>query len=297
MPGSFPLRDESSDASDSDIEIIPSSAFYKGRLATTPSKPGSSSNVSGTQQAKLERPNFSPEAQIAGHAAISRTGQSASSDALQKAMYGKQPTPSWMNAAGPSRAPAQNPFGIHAQQPLNGSTGGYVYPSSYNRVNGVVDIPGLPGRAGAYPGGSMQNPVQPLGYTLNNGTYPAGNMQNSLQPHGYTLNNAPGPMYGFAMNRPGSSNSFDSSLANSSSDELGDMIRRGGNNQNEIADYLGLQGRMNGAMEDQLDYIMNDPRNTHQDIKSLLENIRPDEDLPPEDREGTPEGLKYPLVR
>jgi hypothetical protein len=41
---------------------------------------------------------------------------------------------------------------------------------------------------------------------------------------------------------------------------------------------------------------MNDPRKTNEEIKALIENIRPDEDLPAENREGTPEGLKYPLV-
>lgn len=50
------------------------------------------------------------------------------------------------------------------------------------------------------------------------------------------------------------------------------------------------------AMGDQYDYIMNDPRKTNDEIKTLLENIRPDVDLPLEDREGTPDGLVYPLV-
>ena len=45
----------------------------------------------------------------------------------------------------------------------------------------------------------------------------------------------------------------------------------------------------------QIDYVVNDPRKTHQEIADLLANIRPDSDLPAEDREGTPEGLKYPL--
>lgn len=49
-------------------------------------------------------------------------------------------------------------------------------------------------------------------------------------------------------------------------------------------------------MAEQYDYIVNDPRKTHAEIKSLLENIRPDLDLPAENREGTPAGLKYPLV-
>jgi len=42
------------------------------------------------------------------------------------------------------------------------------------------------------------------------------------------------------------------------------------------------------------DYI-NDPRKTAEEIKDLLENIRPDVEIPKEDREGTPDGLKYPL--
>lgn len=49
-------------------------------------------------------------------------------------------------------------------------------------------------------------------------------------------------------------------------------------------------------MADQYDYIMNDPRKTNDEIKTLLENIRPDAELPIEDREGTPDGLVYPLV-
>jgi hypothetical protein len=42
------------------------------------------------------------------------------------------------------------------------------------------------------------------------------------------------------------------------------------------------------------DYI-NDPRKTQQEIKELLENIRPDAEIPKENREGTPDGLKYGL--
>ena len=44
------------------------------------------------------------------------------------------------------------------------------------------------------------------------------------------------------------------------------------------------------------DYVTNDPRKTREEIKSLLENIRPDVELPPENREGTPEAMKYPLM-
>lgn len=45
-----------------------------------------------------------------------------------------------------------------------------------------------------------------------------------------------------------------------------------------------------------IDYVSHDPTRTAVEIKSLLENIRPDEDLPPENREGTPEAMKYNLM-
>lgn len=266
MPGTF--RDDSSTQSDSDIEIIPPSAFHdNGRHTRTPAKNqnwGSSLNAYGTQQPKVERLSFSPEAQTAGNAALCQMGQSASNDALQMAMYGIQQVPNWMNSAGPSSGPTLNPFGSGPQSLMTsatGSAGGYVYPSVYNGINNAT------GGMSAY-GGSMQNGL------------------------GYALNTLPGSVAGFGMNQPGFSQSFGSSPQASSSDELGDIIRRAGNNYNEISDYLKLDGRV----ADQLDYIMNDPRKTNQEIKDLLENIRPDVELPPEDREGTPEGLVYPLV-
>lgn len=99
---------------------------------------------------------------------------------------------------------------------------------------------------------------------------------------GYTMNNI--PIYGGSSSGP--------SFA-SSSHSLDDLISRAGNqNVDAISQHLGLDASMNGA----LDYIVNDPRKTNQEIKDLLENIRPDVDLPPEDREGTPDGLVYPLV-
>lgn len=48
--------------------------------------------------------------------------------------------------------------------------------------------------------------------------------------------------------------------------------------------------------KDRYDYLTNDPTKTSAEIKSLLENIRPDEELPPENREGTPDAMKYPLL-
>lgn len=48
--------------------------------------------------------------------------------------------------------------------------------------------------------------------------------------------------------------------------------------------------------KDRFEYLTNDPTKTSAEIKSLLENIRPDEELPPENREGSPDAMKYPLM-
>lgn len=44
------------------------------------------------------------------------------------------------------------------------------------------------------------------------------------------------------------------------------------------------------------DYIARDPTRTAREMKELLQNIRPDEDLPAENREGTPAAMVYPLM-
>ncbi|KAI4249743.1 MAG: hypothetical protein L6R40_000532 [Gallowayella cf. fulva] len=47
---------------------------------------------------------------------------------------------------------------------------------------------------------------------------------------------------------------------------------------------------------ERVDYLTNDPTRTAAEIQNLLDNIRPDEELPPENREGTPEAMVYPLM-
>ena len=41
---------------------------------------------------------------------------------------------------------------------------------------------------------------------------------------------------------------------------------------------------------------MSDPKKTVEEIKELLENIRPDSEMSDESCEGTPEALRYPLM-
>jgi hypothetical protein len=52
-----------------------------------------------------------------------------------------------------------------------------------------------------------------------------------------------------------------------------------------------LSGTLKSFYED----LRDDPRKTEQEIKDLLANIRPDEEIPQEDRIGTPDQLRYPL--
>lgn len=76
-------------------------------------------------------------------------------------------------------------------------------------------------------------------------------------------------------------------------DPLRDMIKRTqGIDWSTMTDGYG--NPVDSRLNDLSDYI-NDPRKTQQEIQDLLENIRPDEEIPKENREGTPDGLKYPL--
>ena len=60
--------------------------------------------------------------------------------------------------------------------------------------------------------------------------------------------------------------------------------------------YSGMDPKLAQAYVDRANYLAADPTRTKDEIRSLLENIRPDEDLPPQNREGTPEAMKYPLM-
>lgn len=75
---------------------------------------------------------------------------------------------------------------------------------------------------------------------------------------------------------------------------LADIIHQtNGINWANRTDALGnpLSDRLQGFYDD----LQEDPRKTAEEIKDLLANIRPDEDIPEEDRIGTPEALRYPL--
>jgi hypothetical protein len=290
MPGSF--QDDSSNPSDSDIEIIPASAFRdNGRQSQI--RPGSSTGVYRTPQAKPERPNSSPEARIAGNAALHHFDQAATSSALQRAMYGHQAVPPWlssnrqgspfqtvgapMNAASsvsfnPQLGLTNNVPASPASQMYPPSGGSYAYPSASLGTGSTVAPGTYGGVFGASPGGGN---IQHLGPAL-----------------GYTLNNIPGAMGNrYSYNHSGPSQDFSGAYRRALTDSFADISQHP-NTYNELTDFLSHPSM--AANPD--NYIMNDPHKTTQELKELLENIRPDDEPQPEDREPTPEGLKESLV-
>ncbi|KUI73471.1 hypothetical protein VM1G_08954 [Cytospora mali] len=91
-------------------------------------------------------------------------------------------------------------------------------------------------------------------------------------------------------------NALNASLANNvpPGGYLGQIINQ--TNQIDWDNGLDAEGnpisdRLRNFAED----LYDDPRKTAEEIKDLLANIRPDEDIPDEDRVGTPEALRYPL--
>lgn len=66
-------------------------------------------------------------------------------------------------------------------------------------------------------------------------------------------------------------------------------------NQTSAVDFAAMRDRLNQGLAGEIYNYVTDPRKTEKEIQDLLENIRPDTEIPVEDREGTPEGLKYPL--
>lgn len=80
----------------------------------------------------------------------------------------------------------------------------------------------------------------------------------------------------------------------SSGDALGNIINRtSGYDYDSLTDAAGmpLDNRLTSYIHD----VMDDPRKTSEEIQNLLSNIRPDMEIPEEERGETPEALKYPL--
>lgn len=66
-------------------------------------------------------------------------------------------------------------------------------------------------------------------------------------------------------------------------------------NKTSAVDFAAMRDRLSQGLAGEIYNYVGDPRKTEKEIQNLLANIRPDTEIPKEDREGTPEGLKYPL--
>ncbi|KAH8677143.1 SNF2 family N-terminal domain-containing protein [Ilyonectria robusta] len=113
---------------------------------------------------------------------------------------------------------------------------------------------------------------------------------------GYKFEGRPGPTFGGSSNAswiPGS-RSTPILPSQGMSGGLADIITK-----TNMFDYTnGMDGAGNALPEHLTNFIQDayhDPRMTDQDLDNLLQNIRPDMDIPERNRDGTPAGLKRPL--
>lgn len=75
---------------------------------------------------------------------------------------------------------------------------------------------------------------------------------------------------------------------------LSEIIRE--SNRYDFNSMTDGQGNpLDSRLADYIADFVDDPRKTNEEIKELLSNIRPDMDIPEEERGQTPEALKYPL--
>lgn len=218
--------------------------------------------------------------------------------------------------AGPSRAqlpsvPSSNGLGTVLPPTLSASRQLVGPPVGYETTDTLGYAPNIPAielarqasmvrqQAGLGSLSSGWPPVGPIGQQLQT---PLRNFQPSLGLYQPTLGQNPPSWPSLGTDRPGSlsNGSYYSqsaqpvappSLATSS---LAATIGRvNGYDFNAMLDAEG--NPLSSRLVDFLDDYVNDPRKTEEEIKQLLANIRPDMEIPEEERGETPEAMKYPL--
>ncbi|ATZ52859.1 Bculs1 [Botrytis cinerea B05.10] len=292
MPGAY-IDDA---ASDSSLEIIDSSAFKdNGRQKATVSKTSNYYSQPG--------PIYSSETRVLGDIAVGRTntslqGDPASSNWAKKSPNGME-NPSgnisdastWMIGSydggmnNESRVEEQNSYSTPWEEdqlfaPYNGMNAGYKDFSmsgtssamSYNDTN----------PSGAYLF-DYSNSTMPL-------TVPGSITGSVHSSHPQT-----------SMHGPGSAFSIDSLSEHGMGSTNFNSLRGTINNARNFSDvesnlsFLPTPFAYTPQMTERMEHVINDPRKTEKEIKDLLENIKAEIEIPLEDREGTPEGLRYPL--
>ncbi|KAG9231581.1 SNF2 family N-terminal domain-containing protein [Amylocarpus encephaloides] len=244
------------DESDSDLEIIPPSAFHDNGRRSLGSGPGNLSNHG---------------AGLGGSSVNGVYGNPVKNEALSRAPYGNQSISyPWMDPASSS----MNIPSYGQPDASLGVPGQYVFPGE-----SLVDNASGFTMPGSYP---MDDPF----FLLPSGDLDPGyfDWTNNMRDLEFELN---------SVNSNPSLNPFvgPSTTFGSPFTDLNKLAN--GQIGNDIPDVP--KEPWTKHMAQQWEYITNDPRKTTEEIQSLLDNIQPDVDLGMENREGTPEGLKYPL--
>ncbi|KAF7865226.1 hypothetical protein EAF04_006203 [Stromatinia cepivora] len=285
VPGAY-IEDS---ASDSELEIIDPSAFKdNGRQRATASKTANAYSHQGSI--------YSPDTRALGESALSRTntsrqnylhennrglsGWAASSvngmnntsrlgersDPLPPwARHGTQNAPNDMNTTQPGFSMNSKPSTTTFNSSDNSGMHGFGHPNTTMALH--EPLHSLPGNdfPGSFPG-SMHS------------AHPCTSMHGASSA--FTIDSL--PEYGMGT-------------TNLNSLEQGTVGKVG--NFSDYGPVFGLSNRPSytAEMTDQMDHVINDPRKTEKEIKDLLENIKAEIEIPLESREGTPEGLRYPL--
>lgn len=295
MPGAY-IEDS---ATDSDLEIIDSSAFRdNGRQKSTASR---STNVYGQQNQF-----YSPNTLNFGETALGHTSTS-----LQNSLFG--------NSRAVPTLPTNSANGMGHNGQLNGYNSSAMPPwatGSTNAMNNIAQV-------------GMQNSAVPawarsgnLNRSSRMNTAPQGSFMNSTPSINSAFNSSNNSM---ALQSQSLSNPYAGSMHSA---HPGTRMHSVGSNYtiNSIPKYgkdqtifNSLQGSMTGNMGTfpdleldfdsfnssstftpemtyKMEHVINDPRKTEKEIKDLLDNIKSDVEIPLEDRVGTPEGMKYGLV-
>lgn len=167
-----------------------------------------------------------------------------------------------------------------------------IPPTPYGpEANSVIDLDSEPWEGAPYVDLSTEsatdasNPYSNLANGFTNGFSQFGQ---NLVSSATGLYNTAQDMVGFGGNPVYGSEFFDLTGESSSSAIADSAFARAGldpSNRQMYDEYL-----------ERIDHVSHDPTKTKDEIKTLLQNIRPDEDLPPQNREGTPEAMTYPLL-
>jgi hypothetical protein len=186
-----------------------------------------------------------------------------------------------------------------------------INPQSLGITNSHAPQPGVPDRTSSVLHGSLSQPLYNVGSANRNpfaqtyGAQPVYGNENLLDQPVYmtpqhTLNqgfqrmgyhSSPAAPQRGAMNRPGYIVNGVDPLRLQPASSLSSIYRAGGLQANELMDYTGLNPNIATYVND----LLADPRKTEEEIGELLSNIRPDMEIPVEERGTTPEALKYPL--